>query len=68
MTSLRPQRPWEVTGTRQVSDVEREVAERVEIVLARCAEHGKVLPHFRCEESERWLDDRGFPTNDGSTQ
>jgi hypothetical protein len=22
----------------------------------RCAEHGKVLPHYRCEESERWLD------------
>jgi hypothetical protein len=22
----------------------------------RCAEHGKVLPHYRCDESERWLD------------
>lgn len=24
--------------------------------VGRCAEHGKVLPHYRCEESERWLD------------
>jgi len=22
----------------------------------RCAEHGKAFPHYRCEESERWLD------------
>lgn len=26
----------------------------------RCAEHGKVLPHFRCQESEAWLDARGY--------
>lgn len=26
----------------------------------RCAEHGKVLPHYRCQESEAWLD-KHFP-------
>ncbi|GGN86301.1 hypothetical protein GCM10010112_67680 [Actinoplanes lobatus] len=56
----------------------REFAARIEKQLAargygiaqrsRCAEHGKVLPHFRCEESDRWLDEHGFPPGDGSRQ
>jgi hypothetical protein len=24
----------------------------------KCTEHGKVIPHYRCAESERWLDQR----------
>lgn len=24
----------------------------------KCTEHGKVIPHYRCAESERWLDER----------
>jgi hypothetical protein len=24
----------------------------------KCTEHGKVIPHYRCGESERWLDER----------
>lgn len=26
------------------------------VPVNRCTEHGKVIPHYRCEESERWLD------------
>jgi hypothetical protein len=26
------------------------------VPVSRCTEHNKVLPHYRCEESERWLD------------
>ena len=24
----------------------------------KCTEHDKVIPHYRCDESERWLDER----------
>jgi hypothetical protein len=24
----------------------------------KCTEHDKVIPHYRCAESERWLDER----------
>lgn len=25
--------------------------------MSRCTEHGKVMPHYRCDESEDWLDE-----------
>lgn len=37
------------------------------VPVGRCGEHGKVLPHYRCEESERWLDDLAARTPGSSS-
>jgi hypothetical protein len=29
-----------------------------EALPVKCTEHDKVIPHYRCDESERWLDER----------
>jgi hypothetical protein len=29
-----------------------------EALPVKCTEHGKIMPHYRCAESERWLDER----------
>lgn len=31
----------------------------------KCTEHDKVIPHYRCAESERWLDERMPAAADG---
>jgi hypothetical protein len=36
------------------------------VPVSRCSEHGKVLPHHRCQESERWLDDLAARTTGSS--
>lgn len=37
------------------------------VPVGRCGEHGKVLPHYRCEESERWLDDHASTASSPKT-
>jgi hypothetical protein len=34
------------------------------VPVTRCTEHGKVLPHYRCQESERWLDELAVRTTE----
>jgi hypothetical protein len=31
----------------------------------KCTEHDKVMPHYRCAESEQWLDERMPQGSDG---
>lgn len=34
----------------------------------KCQEHDKIIPHYRCAESERWLDERTPKGVDGCSR